>query len=79
MSPNIPLDVYFKKRHGISEYLFESLNVLGLTRDEKGKVIQEAAFEALPEYGPRKTALEGIAMRAKEGEDLPVFLLQRKE
>lgn len=59
--------------------MFESLNVMGLTRDEKGKVIQEAAFEALPEYGPRKKALEGIAMRAKDGEDLPVFLLHRQE
>jgi len=79
MSPNIPLDVFFKKRHGISEHLFESLNVMGLTRDEKGKFIQGAAFEALPEYGHQKTALEDIAIRAKDGEDLPVFLLQRKE
>jgi len=37
------------------------------------------SYRKRPEHDPQKTALEDAAMRAKDGENLPVFLLQRKE
>ena len=67
MSLNIPLDVYFKKRHGISEHLFESLHVVGLTGDEKGKVLQETAGARPPKDGPRGRRHEGQRWRKPPG------------